>query len=244
MQLNLCNFQEAGKLMETLEELNQLLPESGTARRTYLGTLVSYEHQMGNLEKAVELKRELFEQALETKSHYQVVINAIDLAVILFDLKWLDEAEKVAELGIHSADKFGSDQEILRFMLAGAFARKGDSTRARQIFEEGESFIDETSEPFLEVYRLICLANVLTAEGKWEEMETTFSQVAAMLEESEMRFFYAWVLRDWGEAHIVKGGIEGLQRGKTLLNQALDEFEAMGSEGFVDIIQARLEEIT
>jgi tetratricopeptide (TPR) repeat protein len=244
MQLNLGNFQEAGKLIESLDELKQLLPASGRARKTYLGTLVSYEHQMGNLEKAADLNRELFDQALKTKSHYQIVINAIDLAVILFDLKRLDEAEEVIKLGIQAADQFGSDQEILRFMLASVFARKGDPSRARQVFEEGESFIDETSAPFLEVYRLICLANVLTAEGKWEEMETTFSQVAAMLEGSEMHFFYAWVLRDWAEAHIIKGGSEGLQRGKTLLNQALHEFKTMGSEGFVEMIQARLKDLS
>ena len=51
------------------------------------------------------------------------------------------------------------------------------------------------------------------------------------------------LLRAWAEGHISRGEPEDMSRARELLEEARAEFEDMGSDGYVERIEAELQEL-
>jgi hypothetical protein len=83
----------------------------------------------------------------------------------------------------------------------------------------------------------------VTAEERWDEVTGAFKEVMDRLERSGARFWQAWLRRYWAEAHLKRGEVADISRGKALYEEALREFEEMGATGFVERIKGRLGEI-
>ena len=86
-------------------------------------------------------------------------------------------------------------------------------------------------------------AHVLATEKRWNESFATFQEASNLLERSEARFDRSLFLQSWAQAHLERGQPEDLERARELYSEALSEFEAMGSPGYVKRIQARLDEL-
>ena len=233
----------AEELITYLHELHGQLPESGASSRTYTGALASFEHGKRNLEKAAGLRRELFEEALETNSAYEITLASINLGSVLLELGVLDEAVEVLQRGVEGADQLGQARVLTRSILSLVLARKNDTDRARQVYEEAKEIFAEYAWGWSEIVLRMAHAGVVTAERRWDEMPTAFEQAAERLKRSELRFWRAGLLRDWAEAHLQRGQPEDLARAKHLLNEALEEYEDMGSPLNAERIKEKLQEL-
>ena len=235
---------EAEKLITYMQTLHGQLHESGVTRRDYMGALASFEHGKGNLEKAAGRFRELFKETLETESAYEIGYNSPNLGLVLLELGELDEAVEVLQQGVEAADQLGGHYRVLiRSVLAMVLARKSDTERARQLYDVAKEIFTEHAQGWSKMVFRMAHAAVVTAEKRWDEMPTAFQKAEEGLMHSELRLWRAGLLRDWAEAHLQRGQPEDLARAKQLFTEALDEYEAMGSTGYIERIRTRLSEL-
>jgi tetratricopeptide (TPR) repeat protein len=233
----------ARKSITYLEELLGELPESEASRQIYRVCLAQFEHGVGNFTEASELRSELFQDSLEAGDLINIAIDSRYLGLALVDRGKLDEAVTVLLKGVEAADEISMNRVLTRAILTQILARNGDADRARQAYTEAEEIHREHNYPRSEMRLRMANADLVTAEQRWDEMPTAFEHASQALERAEARLWRAGLLRDWAEAHLQRGKAEDPARAMALLREALSDYEAMGSPGYVRRIHARIEEL-
>jgi tetratricopeptide (TPR) repeat protein len=233
----------ARKSIAYLEELLGELPESEASRQIYRVCLAQFEHGVGNFAEALELRSELFQDSLEVGDSINITIDSRYLGLALVEAGKLDEAETVLQRGVEAADEIGMNRVLTRAILTQILARNGDTDRARHAYTEAAEIHREHNYPRSEMRLRMAYADLATAEQRWDEMPTAFEQASQALERAEARLWRAGLLRGWAEAHLQRSNAEDPARAMSLLREALSEYEAMGSPGYVRRIRARIEKL-
>ena len=101
----------------------------------------------------------------------------------------------------------------------------------------------EHNRGWSEIWLRIARAGVVTVEQRWEEIPEVFGEAADGLERAGARVLRTWLLREWAEAHLLRGEPEDVERAKVLFSEALSEYKEMGATGHVERVRARLDEI-
>ena len=84
---------------------------------------------------------------------------------------------------------------------------------------------------------------VRSAAGDWEGAERSFEEAEAVQEEMGDRTAWAIARADHAELFIARGGPGDLERGRAMLEEALDRFEEFGMENRAEEARRRLEEL-
>jgi tetratricopeptide (TPR) repeat protein len=226
-----------------LEELLEELPESEASHNTYRISLAQFEHGMGNIAKASELWRELFQDSLDAGMPINVAIDSRYFGLVLIEVGQFEEASTVLQRGVEAADEIGENRVLTRAVLVQTLARSGDLDRARRAYDEAEQIHREHSYPRDEMRLQMAHADLVTAEQRWDEMPAAFERAAQALERADARLWRAGLLRDWAEAHIQRSQTEDPARAVALLKEALSEYEAMGSSGYSTLTHSRIREL-
>ena len=87
-------------------------------------------------------------------------------------------------------------------------------------------------------------AHVYVSELEWDKAWSAFDTAIKQYGQVGMRLARSRALRDWAEGHLSRGEAEDIDRARQLLGEARAEFEAMGSRGYVQTIDARLAELS
>jgi tetratricopeptide (TPR) repeat protein len=233
----------ARKSIAYLEQLLEEVPESEAPRRIYGTSLAMFEHAMGNLTKTTQMRDELLQRSLEAGEAIHTCIDSRYLGLALIEVGRLDEAATVIQRGVEAADGIGEERVMTRAVLTQVLARGGDIERARRAYEETKQIHSEHNHLRSGLRLQMAYADVVTAERRWDEMPAAFERAAQALERAGARVWRAGLLRDWAEAHIRRGEPEDPARALNLLREALSEYEAMGSTGYVEQTQSRIREL-
>jgi tetratricopeptide (TPR) repeat protein len=124
-----------------------------------------------------------------------------------------------------------------------ALARSSNAEQARSTFDEAEQIFQEHMRAWSANILRWARAEVLATEKNWDESFAAFAEAVNLYAKSGARFPRCEVLLSWAKAHLQRGEAEDLVRAKELLKEAISEFEQMGSPGYAQRIQARLEEL-
>ena len=174
-------------------------------------------------------------------------------------------AELSAGLGfVYISEGVGSEEEIQailqelldlgeRGMGTGVLAQclesvrrthRGELEAARNLLASAREQAAEQGELVLwEPYLSWAEASVALAEGQWPEALTAFKATYDSLGHVKARWYQARILIDWAEAHLARGEPGDRTRAGQLLQEAQAEFEAMGAQGYIERVKARLAQL-
>jgi tetratricopeptide (TPR) repeat protein len=233
----------AEQMIAHLDEIRDQLVDPGLSGNWYQVLQAFFEHAKGNLEGAAEGRKVIFRQTIDSGDTYQILEESIWFSHLLVELGALDEAGSVIQHGVKAADQFQGFRVQARAIQVMVLARKGEFVQARRVYDKAEQIFAERSRAWAEVWLSMAHAHVLAAEKRWDESFATFQKSADLLARAEARFEQSVFLQDWARARLQRGLPEDLERARVLYREALAEFEAMGSPGYVKRIQTRLDEL-
>jgi tetratricopeptide (TPR) repeat protein len=241
--VSLGDLPEAERMIAHGRQLYEQLVDPGAAGENYLAEINSFEFTKGQLERAVVGRRALLQKATESGSVFDSAGHGFFLGLILIELADYDEASLVLNETIIHADKARWLQVPPRALLAIVYARQVLVVRAREVLDQAGAIFSERSQAWAELILSWSQANVLAAEGQWDEAFRTFEDAAAKLAEGGFRPTHAAAMRDWAEAHLARGEPADAQRARELFGLAISEYKEMGATGYVERVQARLAEL-
>jgi tetratricopeptide (TPR) repeat protein len=241
--ISMGEFATAREAIDQLSSLREQVESTVASGRTFDVLLAFMDQANGQLETAIEKRREALKQAITSNSTYDVLLAAIWLSLLLVQAEAYDEAASVAQQGIDAADQLRSARAATRSILAMALARSSNAEQARSTFDEAEQIFQEHMRAWSANILRWARAEVLATEKNWDESFAAFAEAVNLYAKSGARFPRCEVLLSWAKAHLQRGEAEDLVRAKELLKEAISEFEQMGSPGYAQRIQARLEEL-
>jgi tetratricopeptide (TPR) repeat protein len=243
ISIRMGEFSKVEQIIAHLHEIRDQLVNPGTPGQNYQALQAYIKHATGNLEGAAECSRIMFRQAIDSGSAYEIIDISLSLCPLLVELGMLDEANVTIQHGLEAAEQVRDGRVRTRAVWAIVLARTGDFVQARQVYDKAEQIFAEHSRAWSGIFLSMAHADVLAAEKRWAESFAAFQESADLLVYAEMRFDRSIFLQDWAQARLQRGQPEDLERARELYNEALAEFEDMGSPGYVVRIQARLDEL-
>ncbi len=169
--------------------------------------------------------------------------NRFFLSLILIELAEYEEAADLLGKAIASSDEADWLRDGIRAVMATATARQGLAEPGRALLDEAQAIHAERPGAFLAMILGESYANVLVAEGRWDDAFDAFKTTAVEFAEARLRTFHTSSLRDWAEAHLARGEAADSERAKELYREALAEYEDMGATGWIERVQARMAEL-
>ncbi|MFV2044752.1 MAG: AAA family ATPase, partial [Anaerolineales bacterium] len=240
--ISLGNLSEGEEMLIHGRELYEQLEDPGVAGENYLGEINRLQYEKGQLEQAASERRAMLEEATESGSAFELLGHRFFLGRILYELVEYQEAADVLEKAVEFSDEVDWIRDITRAFLAVVRARQGLAEPARKLLEEAIAIHSERQRAFAALILAWSEANVLAAEGRWNEAFDAFRETTAKLAEAGIRTIHAVALREWAEAHLARGKTADSDRAKELYREALEEYEEMGATGWVERVRARLAE--
>ena len=244
--ITLGEFSKAEEMKSRLDEIRDQVVDLGRSGWMYQTFRAYFEQARGNLVGAAEQYRHIIRQLMDSGSASHIPLRSYLLSLVLLELDALDEAESVIQQGVKVADQFRLltvNRTLTRAAQAMILARKGIIIQARQVYDEAEQIFTDDLSQWSAIALSIANSHVLAAEKRWDEALARFQETADLLANAEMRFDRSIFLQYWAQVHLNRGQEGDLESARELYREALAEFEAMGSLGYVKRIQARLEEI-
>jgi tetratricopeptide (TPR) repeat protein len=241
--ITLGEFATARETIDQLISLREQVESTVASGRTYDGLVAYMDHADGRLEIAIEKRKEALQQAIDSDATYDVLLASITLSLILIQVEAYDELASIAQQAVDAADQLLAARAATRSLLAISHARKGSVDEARSTYEAAAEVFREQSRVWSANMLRWASAEVLAAEQNWDDSFVAFAEAVELYTNSEARFPSTEVLLSWAHAHLQRGESEDLDRVRELLQEAISEFEQMGSPGYAKRIQARLDEL-
>jgi tetratricopeptide (TPR) repeat protein len=222
-----------------LQELYEQASRPRTSGIVFHRQKCTLARNRGELSEAAELYRENLAQARAGNQLQDIWFTGCLLADVLTEMGQLAEAEEILREFIEIGDKIGG-QGLPRCLISIVYAKRGQLDSAQTRFVEAEAEENKNPSAFGAAWLAYAKAHLRQAEAKWDETWATFERCSSQWERMGMRPDRCRVLRDWAKAHLSRGEPEDVERARQLLQEALTEFEAMGSPGYVKSIQVEL----
>jgi tetratricopeptide (TPR) repeat protein len=197
----------------------------------------------GHTQETVAGLQLLLEELRETRNLYSYWEVCNYLAEALIELSEFDEAELAAQEAIDAAILDFTKESQSRSWKSIALAMRGEIEPARQMLQEARESSALAVATLDAVSVLRSEAYLATAEARWSDAWAAFEDATSRLSGMGMRLFRARDLRAWAKGHISRGEPEDIERACELLEEARVEFEDMGSDGYVERIDAQLAEL-
>jgi tetratricopeptide (TPR) repeat protein len=122
-------------------------------------------------------------------------------------------------------------------------ARQGRIEEARQLLEQVWERADARPTILHELALAAAKTELAAAERRWGDALAGAEAIAGYATKTHRRWLWARTLRDWADLHIARGEASDLQRAQALLREARAVFEEMGAEGYVTMVNARLDPV-
>jgi tetratricopeptide (TPR) repeat protein len=223
-----------------LDELTDSLPDPGIGGANLLSLKVRMLFHQGHFDQALELSKVLARELREVGSMQMLSAALSNIIKIAIETGDLELAKKSLPEKIGLTQKgMGSISVALSF--ASMVHSKGGQIKQARDFLEGARHAAIDSRDRIEnipINRAEAFLNV--AEKNWDEAWLSFAYVESILKELNLRWNHAVLLKDWAQAHLSRGEEEDIPRAVELFQEALAEFEQMGAEGYVALIEEQL----
>ncbi len=197
-----------------------------------LSSLQTAERQRGNLQNLLDVNIQLVETVLE--SHVLPGTSAIGE---------LAQAEAASAEAIEISDHLSASATRPRCLLSMVYTVQGNFADARRALSEAEVQVDTQPAAPDAGWPSLAAARLANAEKRWPEALALFAQTAGIFDDLDMRWSRARVLVDWAEALAFRREPTDLEQARTLLQEAVALFTAMGVFTYRDLAEERLQAI-
>jgi tetratricopeptide (TPR) repeat protein len=242
-QMFLGQLHEAEERSENLEELLEILPNSGSGGRSLRAAQVWLLFEKGDFGQALELVDQKIQTERESNDFSFLYGSLANKAhILLIEGRYLLVEEILVEAH-EIALKFGEGDYQYLWASVGA-SKTGDVQKAAQYLEGAKRLIEESQSEFWKQVNLLrAEAHLLAAKNEWESAWHKFGDIQELLDEKGLLFFSAWFGTEWADAHLMRGEPENLINARELLTKVRNEFDGMGSGGWVELVDRKLAKI-
>ena len=234
-------IREIEDMLPELEELKESLPDVGAGNLGFEQLYNTWLACRGEFNQALE-----FAQSSRGKVRQLGDLQRLESILVIITLVSIitgdfDPANSAAEELVQLAEKEAASKAQAFGISSIIFSRIGELTLARTRYQQAsENFENPEKGVFDRQYIYWAEAELFLAEHKWGQAWEVFEYLHAFLEHEDFPWHANLYLTMWGFALLEHGTLHQKARAKRLLTEACENFQAMGAEGFVDLIASRL----
>jgi serine phosphatase RsbU (regulator of sigma subunit) len=246
ISLFLGEFQEAETILKTLETLQELLPDSASARLQWQNVQAALWNMRGDFSKAIPVLRSGMVEARQ-RGDLQNLVGCIDGFVEAHFL--LDRFQSIADWGEVEAALASALEVSERGILDKAYIYALHSTlKARQKkFSEAQEWLLEARQAAVEKPNIFFDVlidqtgiELAMAEMRWDDALRGFDALA--VRKSRLSFFYSgWMGVLWAEALMSRGEPADLEQTQIHLQEAQAVFEKLDSTPYQSLVKERIQ---
>lgn len=204
------------------------------------GILFGYQ---GYHQNAENILYRIWSKVIETNIAQTINSVGLHLGEFLIELNKTTEARTIIDLLLKEYYSILQPDYKLRPLTLNALLNvyQGETKRAEKMLEKlTQDYATDLKWSHYEMlYFLRAKGLLLVAEKKWEEAWMTFSEAVDMASSAGFNWMHTRLRLHWAEAHFAHGGKEYLEQGIAMMEQSQSEFEEMGADGWVQIIENR-----
>jgi tetratricopeptide (TPR) repeat protein len=236
-----------GKLANAGDELSQVLRLSdeigspGAGRRMAQGYLAAHARFLGHRQAAIEDLARIHAAASEVNDSNVAWATSLFLAELAIEM---DQQLETAEAALQRTIELSYFPAVWPMCyLVRAAAKRGDLDSARARMEEARRLMGPDGWVTNEIFLAQAEAEIVLAESQFDAAAAGFARAAEVAGQTGMRWYRAYLLRQWAEALIAGLGAQADEQARALLGEARSEFEAMGVPIYAGEIAAQLSEL-
>ena len=151
----------------------------------------------------------------------------------------LDQAHDLLQIAI----EIEPTHAIYLALFVPLFIRKGDLAEAQNYLNKAQGAYQENPDPWAQYWIFLTKSQLLTANQEWNEAWAEYDNTIELPVLMEYPWFKADTLKQWAEAHLARGEAGDRSRARELLEESLTMFEDIGATGYVEKVEAQLEEL-
>jgi tetratricopeptide (TPR) repeat protein len=229
------------EMMPSLEELLESLPDPGAGGiglNQLKSTLLTYQ---GKLDQALELLQERYAEVHKVGDLQRLRNVLFSLALISLIRKDYERGKIVCEEMIQIAKTGMIPISLSHSLLSMIYSREGEVQKARQLLEESLKEADDPGSEFFDLaYLLWAQADLNVAEENWDEAWSHYDAFSNLATQHNLRWYRNWIKVEWAEAMLARDESGDREQALEMLGEARRQFEDMGADGYVSMIEDRL----
>jgi tetratricopeptide (TPR) repeat protein len=237
-------LKEAARDLLDLQHIRDSLSglSSGSANLYQLEfTLLTYQ---GHLEQALELIQERIEQERRVGDLQRLETSFFTITQIYLIMGDLNLGKSSAEELIELADMDMASKSVSRSLLSRVYSRMGEVQSAQELLDQARHKGENSRTHYYDrVFILWAQADLHVAEKNWKAAWGAYEELVNLTGERDFRWFSRRASVDWAEALIKRGEPEDVIRAREIYQESLQDYQEMGAEGFVELIEDRLTHI-
>jgi tetratricopeptide (TPR) repeat protein len=237
-------FSEAEEELLELQGLLDAYPETDSADRPPHDTHPLLQRYRGDVTEAVGQLRSYRERAHAAGDLQGVMWYDTWLAEALWEMGEEAEAEDICREAISIGEQ-GLFPPIKGYCeLSAVRSRRGEIRAAHHLLSKARDAASELGTSALcDGWVSLAEAHLAVAQGDWTQAWASFESTVGSWARIGYRWYRAGALREWAEAHLVRGRPGDRERARDLLCEAAAEFEAMGVSKYAKRVKERLERL-
>jgi tetratricopeptide (TPR) repeat protein len=230
------------EMMPALQELQESLPDPGAGGIGLNQLKSNLLTSQGKLDEALELLQERYAQAHEVGDLQRLRNVLFSIVLISLIRKDYERGKIVCEEMIQIAETGMIPISQSHSLLSMIYSRESEVQKARQLL--AESLIeakDPGSEFFDQMFVLWAQTDLNVAKEDWSKAWVNYDALIKLTTEHNLRWYQNWVMVEWAEAFVARNDPGDREKALEMLGEALREFEDMGADGFVKMVEEQLE---
>jgi tetratricopeptide (TPR) repeat protein len=198
----------------------------------------------GDLEEAIESSQKALEDLERIDGSVRYAEGCFFLGTMLSMMGQMDEAEMLLQKAKTIYDRTGNPIISYAFLIK-TYVKGGKSESACQMLDEVRQKMAQSKNPYMidRLFHHYAEAYPAVAEERWEDAMKAFQAFVEMAQETGYRWWRAWVLWDWAEIRMLRGGESDRDRALEMLAEVKAEYIEMGATGWVERLDKRLGEL-
>ncbi|MGH2619076.1 MAG: serine/threonine-protein kinase PknK [Anaerolineales bacterium] len=236
--LGVGDLKWASERLPGLLEAVQELASPGIAAKALRHTNARLVRYSGQLEAALTLFRELFEDGRETADVFVPTVSFAEVAVET--RQDIEEALSMIDEASHGHQFWAPGTLLL--LKARLHVAQGHLPEARLLLEQVKTEAGGQPIGMSQAVYGLAQAELAVAERDWEAARLAYAQSVEFQGRVGLRWYRARTLWDWAEALIAEAKGQATDRAREVLEEARTEFESMGAPIYAERIRARLNE--
>lgn len=241
--LFLGQIQEVEASYTTLEPLLDQIPDPELGNRMTRNSRGFYLFLKGDFEAADRLIEESIQEETETNDLHSLQTSLNNKSSLLNAVGDFQEAEEVAMRGVEISGKIGEGEIQLLFASVAA-SRQGAADRAAGHLESALKHIGESQMTFVRQFSLLrAEAHLHAAKDEWDEAWAKFEELDRLIAEKQVLGIDHWMKTEWADNLLLRGEAEDVARAQEVLEQAKSVAIDMEANGWVALIDEKLEAI-
>ena len=242
----------AGNFSEAKNELDKLENVSKNADHEFshlaypaIAQSIFYCYQ-GYHQNAENILYRIWPKMIETKMAQTITVGLL-LGEILIELNKTTEARNIVDLlRKEYYSILQTDHKLKPFTLSALIELSmGETKKAKETLEKtiktyGKDLRWSRNEM---LYYMRAKGMLLITENQWDNAWEIFSKAIDMASSAGFHWMRTRLRLHWAEAHFSRGGKDYIEDGTKMMEYSRSEFKEMGADGWVQIIDKRMNEL-